>query len=126
MAGIDAATGEVLDGYDHVLQSIEKIVTTAQGARPMREWFGNPGIRLLGENATQANILLWFNITWMLVELFEPRFRVSQFQINDIDRLGFTDFTINGEYRPYAHLDWEQAAAFVSVDGTSVRIERAT
>jgi len=125
MAGLDAKTGYVLDGFDHVQQSLEKIFTTYQGERVMREWFGNPGLRLLGENATARTVLLWFSITWMLVELFEPRYRIKQFIVNDITRLGYSDFTMDGEYRPYAHLDWQQAAAFVSVDGYSITLRPA-
>lgn len=125
MAGVDARTGWPLEGFAHVEQSLSKILTTWQGERVMREWFGNPGLRLLGENATERTILLWFNITWMLVDLFEPRFRVTRFVVNDIDRLGFTDFTMAGEYRPYAHLDWAQAALFVSVEDGTVMVRQA-
>jgi phage baseplate assembly protein W len=125
VAGVDASSGTVLDGFEHVEQSLEKIFTTFQGERVMREWFGNPGLRLLGENATARTVLLWFNVLWMLVELFEPRFKVKQFVVNDINRLGFSDFTVNGKYRPYAHLSWEQAAFFVSVTGTNVSLKSA-
>ncbi|WP_378952072.1 GPW/gp25 family protein [Mesorhizobium sp. ANAO-SY3R2] len=120
MAGVDADTGLVLDGFPHVEQSLGKIFTTFQGERVMREWFGNPGLKLLGENATERTVLLWFNVLWMLTELFEPRFKIRQFVLNDINRLGFGDFTINGDYRPFGHLDWQQTAMFVSIEGGSV------
>lgn len=123
MSGIDATNGTVLDGFPHVEQSLERIFTTFQGERVMREWFGNPGLRLLGENATERTVLLWFNVLWMLTELFEPRFKIKQFKVNDINRLGYGDFTINGEHRPYAHLGWEQAAYFVSLNGSSVTLK---
>lgn len=123
MAGIDASTGLVLDGFPHVEQSLEKIFTTYQGERVMREWFGNPGLRLLGENATAKTVLVWFNVLWMLVELFEPRFKVKQFVVNDIARLGYGDFTLNGEHLPYGHLAWQQAAFFVSIDGSAVTLK---
>lgn len=125
MAGIDAVTGKTLDGFEHVQQSLEKILSTRPGARVMREWVGNPGLRLLGENATEDTVLLWFNTIYMLITLFEPRFRIIQFDVNDIDRLGFADFTMVGEFRPYAHLDWVQAKAFVSVGNGSVTIRSA-
>lgn len=125
MAGVDAETGAVLDGFPHVEQSLQKIFTTFQGERVAREWLGNPGLRLLGENATERTILLWFNTLWMLTELFEPRFRIRQFEVNDITRLGFSDFTMSGDYLPYAHLDWEQAAMYVSIDGNAVTLRSA-
>lgn len=123
MAGINATTGFVSDGFEHVEQSLEKIFTTFQGERVMREWFGNPGFRLLGENATERTILVWFNVLWMLVELFEPRFKVRQFVVNDVARLGFGDFTINGDHLPFGHLDWQQAAFFLSVNGSAVTLK---
>lgn len=123
MAGINATTGFVSDGFEHVEQSLEKIFTTFQGERVMREWFGNPGLRLLGENATERTILVWFNVLWMLVELFEPRFKVRQFVVNDVARLGFGDFTINGDHLPFGHLDWQQAAFFVSINGSAVTLK---
>lgn len=123
MAGVDSRTGKRLEGFAHVEQSLGKIFSTPQGSRVMREWLGNPGLVLLGrENATEKTLLLWCTIQWMLVELFEPRFRVTQFVLNDLDRRGWPDFTIYGEYRPYAHLDWEQAALFVSVQDGAVTV----
>lgn len=122
MAGVDERTGDVLDGFEHVQQSLGKIFSTPQGARVMREWFGNPGLKLLGQNATDRTVLLWFTILFMLIELFEPRYRITSFAVDDIDRLGFGDVAMNGQYRPYAHLDWQQAAAFLSVEGGIVSL----
>lgn len=125
MAGVNAETGEVLDGFDHVQQSLSKIFSTPQGQRVMREWFGNPGLKVLGRNQTEETILLFFNVISMLVDLFEPRFRIIQFDLNDITRLGETAITMNGEYRPYAHLDWVQAKSFLSINGTAVTLSGA-
>lgn len=125
MAGVDATTGKPLDGFAHVLQSLDKILNTPQGARVMREWLGNPGLKLLGENMTEDTILLWFNTVYMLIELFEPRLRVIGFSVDDLDRAGFADFTMDVEYRPYAHLGWQQAKLFVSVDGKTVSLKQA-
>jgi phage baseplate assembly protein W len=125
MSGIDAETGRVLTGFDHVQQSLAKIITTPLGARVMREWFGNPGLRLLGENMTQSDILRFFATLWAVIELFEPRFKVRRFLVNTLSENGVADFTMDGDYRPYAHLDWEQAQAFVSLSDGVVRIESA-
>lgn len=126
MAGVNAETGKPLEGYAHVEQSLAKIITTPQGQRVMREWFGNPGLRLLGENATEKTILQWFTIVYMLVELFEPRYRIRRFVVEDITRLGFTDFRMEGEFRPYAHLDWVQAQAYIDVSNGVVTIGDST
>ncbi|PZP64492.1 MAG: hypothetical protein DI604_26865 [Delftia acidovorans] len=122
MSDIDARTGEPIQGFVEVEQSIEKILTTAQGERVMREWFGNPGLRLLGENMTPETVLLWYTIVWALIELFEPRFKIKRFETNSATRLGELDATMVGEYRPYAHLNWQQAKLFVSVVDGAVSI----
>lgn len=122
MAGVDALTGKRLEGFAHVAQSIDKVITTMLGERIMREWVGNPGTKILGENGTQNIIMVWVTIIWMLVEIFEPRFKIRRFQLNEVAREGLVDFTIVGEYRPYAHLAWQQASVFVSVVDGVVRV----
>lgn len=124
MTGVSSTNGAVVSGFSEVEQALEKIFSTRQGERIMREWFGNPGLKLLGENQTEATVLTWFNTLYLLCELFEPRFKISHFEVNDLSRLGFSDFTLVGQYRPYAHLDWEQARAFVSVTNGTVSLSR--
>ena len=125
MPGMSADTGLVLDGFEHVEQSLAKIITTRLGERWMTEWFGNPGLRLLGENATDANILLWINTIWMLVDIYEPRFKIQRFDLNSVSRDGIGDFSMFGQYRPLAHLEWTQAKAFVNISGGTVRLSQA-
>ncbi|WP_313026781.1 GPW/gp25 family protein [Brucella sp.] len=125
MPGMSADTGLVLGGYDHVEQSLAKIITTRLGERWMHEWFGNPGLRLLGQNANEPNVLLWINTIWMLVDLYEPRFKIERFDLDGIHRDGLGEFSMFGQYRPFAHLDWTQAKAFVSVSGGTVRLSLA-
>ena len=122
MTDIDSRTGALLQGFSEVEQSLEKILTTPQGERVAREWFGNPGLKLLGENMTPENVLLWYTIIWTLVELYEPRFRLKRFETNSATRGGELDATMVGEYRPYAHLDWQQSALFVSVTDGVVQV----
>lgn len=127
MAGVNNETGKPLDGFEHVQQSLGVLFSTPQGSRVMREWYGNPGLGLLGKrNVTERTLLLWSTILWMLCELFEPRFSITRIAPDSIDRLGWPGFTLEGEHRPYAHLDWEQAALFVSVEGDSVRVRSAS
>ena len=125
MPGMNALTGRPLDGIDHVVQSIEDIFSTPIGARILREFYGNPGIKLLGENVTERTILRWWAITWACLELFEPRFKVKTFQLLSADRLGAIQVRMKGEYRPYAHLEFEQATLYVSLSDGVVSIASA-
>lgn len=126
MAGIDAVTGKPLAGLDHVIQSIGKIFSTPQASRIMREYFGNPGLRLLGENLTEDTILRWWTVTWACLVLFEPRFRVKYCKLIKADRLGAIEVLMVGEYRPLAHLDFVQARLYVSLSDGGVNIREAT
>ncbi|TVR06630.1 MAG: baseplate assembly protein [Salinarimonadaceae bacterium] len=125
MAGLDARTGQILDGLPHVIQSIEKILTTRLGERVMREWVGSPGTRLLGELLTDRTIMRWWMVTWISIEIFEPRFRKARLQVPDATRLGEAGMVITGEIRPYAHLDWQQARLYVSLDDDGISIREA-
>ena len=39
--GLDAATGGILTGWEHVVQSLLDIFDTRFGSRIMREWYGS-------------------------------------------------------------------------------------
>jgi len=125
MPDIDALTGADLDGFAHVQQSIGMLLTTRLGERVMREWVGNPGTRLLGQNATAAAILNWFTIVYALLSVFEPRFQVARFAVNSVEQNGFATFTMEGVYRPYALEDFQQAKLFVSSTGETVTVQAA-
>lgn len=125
MPDIDADTGADIDDFAHVQQCIGILLTTRLGERVMREWVGNPGTRLLGENATQSVVLKWFTIVYALQSTFEPRFQITRFIVNDIARNGFATFTMDGSYLPYALEDFVQAKLFVSTSGDVVSVQAA-
>ena len=125
MPDLDMFTGADIDGFEHVEQSIEVILTTRLEERVEREWFGNPGTRLLGENATAGTILRWFTIVYMLIELHEPRFKLVRFLVDSVLRDGGATFTMEGQYRPFALNGFVQAKLFLSVVGNAVRIRSA-
>lgn len=122
MPGINADTGKSISGAEEVEQAIECIMITPQGTRVMREWFGNPGLKLLGENMTDETIMKWWSIVFALIELFEPRAEIVAFDTNALNRDGSADLTFVFRYRPYALADFVQARAYVALSGDSVRI----
>jgi phage baseplate assembly protein W len=125
MAGINAETGKPLEGYDHVAQSLGKILTTHISERCMREWVGNPGLRIIGETANEDEILSWFGTLYAVISIFEPRLVINQFHLNEVSRGGTLDFTIDASYRPYAHLEFEQARLLILVEGGDVTVQEA-
>lgn len=107
-AGLSRGAGAQLYGWDHVLQCLGVIWTTNIGERVLREDFGNPGLRLLGENMTEGNILLFWQCLKIITDRWEPRFSIVQVTLlrttPEEMRLGGLGFDVRGIYRPRAHL----------------------
>ena len=109
--GMDRETGRVITGFDHVLQSIGDIFSTELAERPLREWYGFPGLRLLGEPMNEANILRFFQDLVSALEVIElnglprePRFKIIQIVPLAAERSGNLSCRLEGEYRPRGHL----------------------
>jgi len=102
--GMDAETGRYLTGWEHVCQSIGKLLTTAYFERVMRPHVGSNARRLFGE---LANVRTAQRFRWavaLAIYLFEPRFTPLAINQVDLDRTGATAWIIDGWYRPRAHL----------------------
>lgn len=123
---MDVNTGKPISGFASVEQRMQKLLSTGLGGRIMREWVGNPGTRLIGENATERNLLSWASIVWTLVELYEPQFSIKNFELASVERAGVLDLVMVGEYLPYGHQNWLQAKYFISVVDGDVSVKLAT
>ena len=100
--GLNAATGGVLQGWAHVVQSLQDIFTTRFGSRIMREWYGSFVPSLLGRNITPNEVTPWFAAVTSAIEQWEPRYRVTRIQVVEVTRTGALHFFLEGEYRPRA------------------------
>jgi len=107
-AGLDRRTGKPLTGFDHVVQSVEVILTTLIGSRVMRRTFGAALLRLLGENTSSETIMRATMAIALALELWEPRFALKQVVIGENSpeslRQGGLRMSLIGEYRPRGHL----------------------
>lgn len=125
-SGINRWDGQPLRGWGHVVQSLEVLWTTRIGERVMREEFGNPGVRLLGENMTPPNILRFWQAVKVVTDLWEPRFTITQIFLLDPNpeeqRMGHIRFEVRGIYRPRGHLGdrtpERQESLFINRDGS--------
>lgn len=124
--GLNRETGKILTGIDHIAQSIEVILTTSVGSRVMREWFGVPPNAILGENMVQTIILRWWHVVSAALLIFEPRFVPRRLLVIRVERSGTLEMNILGDFKPYAHLGFEQAALYVAVNDSGVVVRRAT
>jgi len=108
--GISQHTFLPLVGWDHVRQSIEKILFTEIGERWFRRKFGSLVLSKLDSPQNQENILdLYVSIAEALeyrvedgVELGEPRYSVTEIRVEPGPD-GHITFTVTGVYYPNGH-----------------------
>lgn len=104
MAGIDARTGQLLEGWPHVVQSVGILITTMLGSRVMRRYVGSVATLMLGKLVNRRNMLRLMQSIAVAIDLFEPRFKVKSITPTTLDRTGKVSLVIEGEYRPRGHL----------------------
>ena len=105
--GLNRATGKAIEGFDHVIQSIDVIFSTRIGERVMRRHFGSASPALIGRAMTPNQVFVFFYLIMWTLERWEPRFKVVQITPSasaEEARLGHMTFEIAGEYRPRGHL----------------------
>lgn len=107
MAGIDRATGAVIDNLASAYQGVEVTLATRLSSRVMRREFGGGVIELLGRAITPSLFFAWQQLVATAIELWEPRFSVRSIvptgSVEEI-RAGRAGLLIEAEYRPRGHL----------------------
>ena len=102
--GVNAATGAVLTGWQHVQQSIKKILTTPIGSRVMRREFGSDLPDLVDAKMTQRNVLAVYSAAATAIARWEPRFRMRGGSVTRAEPSGLLARNIYGTYYPRGHL----------------------
>ncbi|UWR36151.1 GPW/gp25 family protein [Sulfitobacter sp. W074] len=111
MTGVSRETGQPLDGWDHVRQSIAVILTTPIGSRVMRREFGSHLYKLIGRPMTKANILTVYAATALAISRWEPRFTLTGCELIQGKSNGVLSIAIYGIYNGTAVSDTLPLAA---------------
>ncbi len=123
MAGLSARTGQMIEGWAHVQQSIGTILATAIGGRVMRRDFGSDLSNLVGAPMNNPNIMALFACTAAALEARlvdgnwygEPRFQLSEIRIVSVGETGKIGMVCIGTYYPDgAEGDYSKAQAVVT------------
>jgi phage baseplate assembly protein W len=103
-SGTSALRGVALSDWDHVAQSIGKILTTPIGSRVMRREFGSDLPELVDRKMTSANILKVYAASALAIIRWEPRFRMKTGRVVSASADGKLTIEIFGIYYPRGHL----------------------
>lgn len=71
--GMNAQTGEALNGIDHIRQSITDILGTPIGTRVMRREYGSIIPLLLDQPMNRSNLLRLYSAALVAISEWEPR-----------------------------------------------------
>jgi uncharacterized protein len=117
--GVNRSTGKVLQGWEHVEQSMFVIFQTPFHERILRRWVGSYVPYILGETYVARIVTRFFWAIAVSIDLWEPNYRIKQVHYmgealagwapRTLDavgeyRLGHGIFRTEGVYRPRAHL----------------------
>jgi uncharacterized protein len=135
--GVNRETGQLLQGWEHVEQSIKVIFATPYHERILRRWVGSYVPHILGEIAMPRIITRFHWSMAVSLEIWEPNYRIQTvyfmgdaldswrpetFDVIGEFRLGHAYFRTEGQYRPRGHLGdgtpyYRRAAALLSRGG---------
>lgn len=107
-AGISRATGAMLYGWDHCVQSIGVILTTRVGSRVMRRAFGAGVKQLQDANATRRTFLEVYRAVHKALthpRYGEPGFRLLTIDVDASEGVSGTfKIILDGVFYPNGHL----------------------
>lgn len=96
-------SGGVVNGWAHVVQSIQTILATRLNTRVFRREFGSEVPALVDAPMNEAGVLSLYVAVAEAIERWEPRFEVSDVQVEGA-ATGIITMVLTGSHRPNAHM----------------------
>ena len=97
MAGMARSSGAVLDGLEHIKQSVADILSTPIGTRAGRREYGSLLPELIDQPMTPANILRVYAASAVAISRNEDRLRLRRVSLAAGDRPGAATIIIDAE-----------------------------
>lgn len=97
MKGLSAATGRVIEGADHLRQSIADILFTPLGSRVMRRDYGSLLTELLDAPANRSTTIKLYAATALALMRWEPRLILRRVSLTTGDGPGAFVLVLEGD-----------------------------
>lgn len=98
MAGMSRTTGGKLEGFDHLRQSIEDILTTPIGTRVHRRDYGSRLPRLVDRPTNASLVSDLVAAAAEALDRWEPRLRLERITVDSISAEGQVELSLAGYY----------------------------
>lgn len=102
--GTNARTGAPLSDWEHVQQSIGRVLTTPIGSVVMWRDYGSDLHDLIDAKMIQRNVLALYVAAAVAIDRWEPRFRLSRAGVSRLTPQGEVGLDLYGTYYPRGHL----------------------
>ncbi|WP_439357778.1 GPW/gp25 family protein [Bradyrhizobium sp. DASA03007] len=96
LVDVDRFTGELIQGWERIKQSIYVILTTRLRTRLMRLWWGSKFIDMQDKPGNQEVIMAGMMAAIAAINTYEPEFKVTRVSIDEFDASGKITITIEG------------------------------
>jgi phage baseplate assembly protein W len=93
---IDRLTGDLIQGWPRIKQSIEVILTTRLRTRLMRLWWGSKFTDMQDKPANEETMMTGMMAAIAAINTYEPEFKVTRVSIDEADATGAIVITIEG------------------------------
>lgn len=98
MQGMDRNTGKMIDGLDHLMQSVIDILSTRLNTRVMLRDYGSDVMNLIDAPINNLLKIKLFGAVAKALAEWEPRFALKKIDIFNITQDGSMDLELEGKY----------------------------
>ncbi|MBJ7550740.1 GPW/gp25 family protein [Marinomonas ostreistagni] len=97
--GMNETTGKELDGFEHLKQSIRRLLTTPIGSRVMNRTYGSRLFNLIDQPINPVTQALIYQAVAEALDQWEPRYELEQVSLHRYEQ-GALTINLVGRYVP--------------------------
>lgn len=102
--GVDRRTGQVVTDWDHVVSSLEDLLTTRRLSRVMLRQYGSDFPEIIDAPMNELSLLLFYSAVATAIALWEPRVDLSDITFIEASQDGRATLRMTLAYLPRGHL----------------------